>query len=115
MVTKEQVLTVIDKTISAGEFLAPLLPGLVDDAFISFLKWARSDAIILKWFETFVPPAPSAVTAPPEVVVDSLRRWSSEADRLSTPGGYIKLMQLLIQLATTLQELFGKSQTPVTQ
>lgn len=109
MATKEQVLGFIDKTIAAGEFLAPIIPGMLDDAFVSFLKWARGDATVVAWLETFTAPAYSAVSAPPEVVVESLRRWSQATGQVTTPGGYIKLMQLLIQLATTLQELFGKS------
>lgn len=108
MATKEDILAFIDKVISAGEVIAPFTPIAIDDLFIRALKWARNDDLVLDWLERFTPPPAGALTAPPEVLIDALRRFRDQ-EGVEAPGGsWIQLIQLFMQLAAELQKLFGK-------
>ncbi len=107
MASKEKILEYIDKAIAAMAVLAPIIPGKVDDALLSFLKWARNDDTILDWLDKFVPPAPGAFTAPPEVVVEAIRRWKDETGgnpQAATAGSYIGLIMLLLDFAAAFKK-----------
>jgi len=108
MATKEQILERVDQIISAGEVIAPFTPFALDDLFVRFLKWARNDESVLEWLERFVPPAEGALTAPPEVLLEALRRFKDATGSEAPNGSWIALIQLVMQLAAELQKLFGK-------
>lgn len=108
MATKDQILARIDQIIAAGKVIAPFTPFAIDDLFIRALEWARNDELVLEWLERFVPPAEGALTAPPEVLLEALRRFKDATGAEVSPGSWITLIQLFMQLAAELQKLFGK-------
>jgi hypothetical protein len=100
MASKEQILAFLDKVIASLKTLAPIIPGKIDDLAASFLEWGRNDPTFLEWLERFTPPAPGAFTAPPEELVDALRRWNTETGaKASTTGSWMELIQLVLQIA----------------
>lgn len=104
MATVEQVNGYLDKIISAGDVLGPFIPGLWDNLVFSLAKWARTDDVIQSWLATALEPDPNAFSAPPEVVVEALRRFEQET---GAPGSKIQALMALLQILAEIRKIFG--------
>lgn len=109
MATIEQVNSVLDKIISAGEYLSLLIPGKVDDLLFSIAKFARNDAVLQGWLATALEPDPNAYTAPPEVLVEAVERFGRETGTALTPGGRLQAIMALLQILAEIRKLFPAS------
>jgi hypothetical protein len=109
MATVEQVNSVLDKIVSAGEYLALLIPGKVDDLLFSVAKWARSDATIQSWLATALEPDPNSLTELPPVLVEAARRFEEETGEPAVPGKRIQAILALLQILAEIRKFFPAS------
>jgi hypothetical protein len=108
MPSKEQILAILDRAITVLETFADIIPGKIDDLAASFLKWARNDELFLEWLGRFEAPAANAMAMPPEPLIDALRRWNTETGAAaSTPGQWMELLNLVLQIAAWIQKRRG--------
>lgn len=105
MATVEQVNGYLDKLISAGDVLGAFIPGLWDNLVFSLAKWARTDEIIQEWLATALEPDPNAFTAPPEVVIEALRRFENATG--AAPGSKLQAIMALLQILAEIRKMFG--------
>jgi len=92
------LLKAMDLFISAGEAIAPITPFKFDDLAVSLVKFLRNDANFLAWAQKFTPPAPGAMSDVPLELKEALRRWQDETGKAVTPGKWMELVQLVLQL-----------------
>ncbi len=110
MATKENILAWLDKAIATLAVLVSIIPGRIDDLVLSFLQWAREDGTIIDWISGYEPPAANAMTAPPEVLVEALRRWGNDTgntEAASSPGDFMQLIGLVLQFVQWIQARKG--------
>jgi hypothetical protein len=111
MPSKENILVWLDRSILFLAQFVEIIPGKADDLALSFLKWARNDETFLDWLEKFEAPAPGAFTAPPEALVDAIRRWNTETGggtaNATNPGQWMELLNLVLQIAAWIQKRRG--------
>lgn len=110
MATVEQVNGILDKIISAGEYLAVLIPGKVDDLLFAIAKFARQDAVLQGWLATALEPDPTAYTAPPEVLVEATYRFENETGMaLTAPGSRLQAIMAILQILAEIRKYFPAS------
>lgn len=113
MADKATILAWIDKVIATLSVLVSIIPGKIDDLALSFLQWARSDETFLAWLDRFEAPDDNAMTAPPEGLIQALRRWGNDtgnAEAASSPGDFMELVGYLLAIFQWIQKRKG---TPV--
>lgn len=109
MATVEQVNSVLDKIVSAGEYLALLIPGKVDDLLFSVAKWARTDPTIQSWLATALEPDGNSLAAIPPALDEAAARFALAQGIPGTPGSRLATIMALLQILAEIRKMFPAS------
>lgn len=113
MADKTTILAWLDKIIATLTVVSQIIPGKIDDLALSFLTWARNDETFLTWLDRFEAPPENAMSAPPEALIQALRRWGNDTgntEAASSPGDFMELIGYLLAIFQWIQKRKG---TPV--
>ena len=109
MATVEQVNSVLDKIVSAGELLSAIIPGKVDDLLVSLAKWARTDPTIQSWLATALEPDANSLTALPPELVAAAERYAASPEAVTAPGSRLAAIMALLQILAEVRKFFPAS------
>lgn len=109
MATVEQVNSVLDKIVSAGEYLALLIPGKVDDLLFSVAKWARTDPTIQSWLATALEPDDNSLAAIPPELDEAAARFVEAQGLAPSPGSRLAAIMALLQILAEVRKFFPAS------
>lgn len=107
--TIEQVNGVLDKIISAGEYLSLLIPGKVDDLLFAVAKFARTDATLQGWLATALEPDPNSLAAIPPELELAAERFARSPEGAAVPGSRLQAIMALLQILAEVRKLFPAS------